>query len=450
MTVTNDFDALSGKLLKAAAKAGAEAADVLFVDGQSVSIDVRDGALEHAERSEGVDVGLRVLIGKRQACVSVSDTSDHTLTQMAERAVAMAKEALEDENIGLADPDQLAKSWDTDRLELADTTEKPTPAMMQEIAQEAEAAALGVKGVSKAQGASSGWSDMRVYLAASNGFSGGYRRTSYSTTCVAIAGDGLDMERDYCGEGRAHLADLPGPSTVGQLAGERAIAKFGSSKPPTGTFPVLFDERISSTLIGHLLSAINGASIIRGSSWLKDALGEQVLPKGIHLIEDPTRARASGSKPFDAEGLPVAIRNIVDNGILTGWTLDLASARKLGMKSTANASRSVGSPPSPASGNITLVGGEKTRDDLISDMGTGLLVTGLIGSTISPTTGDYSRGASGFWVENGQIVRPVNECTIAGNLNQMLANFIPANDGRLHLSRIVPSLLMESMTIAGA
>lgn len=441
---------IAEKLLSLAAKAGAQDADVLFVDGQSVSIDVRTGDLEHAERSEGVDIGLRVLIGKRQACVSASDISDHTLEQMAERAVAMAKEAPEDESIGLADPDQLAKTWDADCLELADVVDKPSPEMMQETAQQAEAAALGVKGVSKMQGASSGWSDTRIHLAASNGFEGGYRRTSYSTTCVAISGDGLQMECDYCGEGRAYQVDLPDPVSIGQLAGERAVAKLGSTKPPTGRYPILFDERISSTVIGHLLLAINGASIIRGSSWLKDALGQQVLPKGIDLVEDPMRPRTSGSKPFDAEGLPVAVRKIIDDGMLTGWTLDLASARKLGMKSTANASRGVGSPPAPASGNMTLVGGIKTRDDLISNMGTGLIVTDLIGATISPTTGDYSRGASGFWVENGQIMHPVNACTIAGNLTQMLTDFIPANDGRPHLSRIVPSILVESMTLAGA
>ena len=425
-------------------------ADVLLVDGQSVSIDVRQGALEHAERSEGVDMGLRVLIGKQQACVSVSDLNDFTISQMVERAIAMAKVAPEDQYIGLAEPNELVKSWNVEKLELADISDKPTPEQLQETAKCAEAAALAVKDVSKVQGASAAWSDSRIYLAASNGFAGGYRRTSYSTTCVAIAGDGLQMERDYCGEGRTFMADMPNATEIGQLAGRRAVEKLGSTKPPTGSFPVLFDERISSTLIGHLLSAVNGASIIRGSSWLKDELEARILPEGINLIEDPTRARTAGSKPFDAEGLPVDIRNIVDNGFLTGWTLDLASARNLEMKSTGNASRGVGAPPTPASGNVTLTGGIKARNDLISDMGTGLLVTGLIGSTISPTTGDYSRGASGFWVENGQIIRPVNECTIAGNLKHMLASLVPANDGRAHLSRIVPSLLMESMTIAGA
>ncbi len=446
----NDFQTLSEKLLKAATNAGAKAADVLLVDGQSVSVDVRDGALEHAERSERIDIGLRVLMGKQQACVSASDISDYTLEQMAQRAVAMAKEAPEDPYIGLADPEQLAKNWDVEALELADGSEKPSSESLQETAQEAEAAALAVNGVTKAQAATSGWSDTRVYLAGTNGFSGGYRRTSFATSCVAISGEGLQMERDYCGEGRAHWADMPDAQSIGQLAGERAVEKFGSVKPPTGKYPVLFDERISSTLIGHLLAAINGSSIIRGSSWLKDALGEQVLPKGVSLIENPHRPRTSGSKPFDAEGLPVSIRNVIDDGMLTGWTLDLATGRNLGTPSTSNASRGVASPPAPSSGSLSLVGGTHTRDDLIADMGTGLLVTGLIGSTISPTTGDYSRGASGFWIENGKIMYPVNECTIAGNLKDMLKGMTPANDGRKHLSRVIPSLLVESLTIAGA
>lgn len=448
--MVHNFDTLAKRVLKAAIDAGADAADVLLVDGTNISIDVRAGALEHAERSEGIDIGLRVFKGKQQANVSVSDTSDLTIERMAERAVAMAAEAPADPYCGLADPDQLTQSWNADRLELADTAEKHTPKMMQETALAAEAAALAVNGVSKVQAASSGWSDTRIHLAATNGFSGGYNRTSFSTTCVAISGEGLNMERDYCGEGRAHLVDMPDALTIGQLAGERAVAKAGATKPPTGNYPVLFDERVSSTLIGHLLSAINGVSIIRGSSWLKDALSQQILPTNITLIEDPTRTRVSGSKPFDAEGLPVAPRTIIKNGTLTGWTLDLASGRQLNMPSTGNASRGVASSPSPASGNITLLGDLKTREKLLSSMGTGLLVTGLIGSTISPTTGDYSRGANGFWVENGQIMHPVNECTIASNLITMLMNIIPANDGRQHLARVIPSLLVESMTIAGA
>jgi len=299
------------------------------------------------------------------------------------------------------------------------------------------------------QGTGAGYSSSRIHLATSNGFSGGYARTGISVSCVAITGEGLSMERDYAGESRTFLEDMPDAADIGRRAGERAVSRIGASKPPTGAYPVLFDERISSSLIGHLLMAINGTAIVRGSSWLRDALGEQVLPDGISLIEDPFRKRISASRPFDGEGLPSRKREIVRDGVLMGWTLDLATARRLGLESTANASRGTSSPPSPSAGNVALTQGSQSREDLIRDMGTGLLVTSLMGSSINPTTGDYSRGASGFWVENGEIIRPVNECTIAGNLRDMLRRLRPANDARPHLSRMVPSLLVEGLTIAG-
>jgi PmbA protein len=314
----------------------------------------------------------------------------------------------------------------------------------------AEAAALAVPGVSRIDSAGAGWQSSRLHLAASNGFAGGYGRTGHSLQAVAICGDGLTMERDYAFETRIHAADMPDPEEVGRLAGTRTAARAGASKPPTGAFPVLFDERISSSLIGHLTQAINGTAITRGASWLKDALGEPVLPAGIDLLEDPLRPRIAGSRPFDAEGLPAAPRRLVVDGVLQGWTLDLATARKLGLRSTGNASRGTGAPPSPSAGNLALTEGAATRDDLIAAMGTGLVVTSLMGSSINPTTGDYSRGASGFWVENGAIVRPVNECTIAGNLREMLKTIVPANDARRHLGRVVPSLLVEGLVIAGA
>jgi PmbA protein len=242
---------------------------------------------------------------------------------------------------------------------------------------------------------------------------------------------------------------LPSPEEVGRIAAERTIARAGARKPPTGSFPVIFDERIASGLIGHLLSAINGTSIARGSSWLRDAMGQQVLPETLTITEDPLRPRTSGSRPFDAEGLPTVRRNIVENGILQSWTLDLATARQLGLQSTANASRGTSAPPSPSVSNIALTQGAQSREDLIRDIGTGLLVTSMIGSSINPTTGDYSRGASGFWIENGAISYPVNECTLAGNLRDMLRTLVPANDARPHLSRVVPSLLVTGLTLAG-
>lgn len=447
--MTDRLETLTAALLDAARKAGAEAADALAVEGTSLSIDIRQGKLEQAERSEGIELGLRVLIGGRQACVSVSDTSARTIADVAERAVAMAREAPEDPTVGLADPSQLAKAWDLAALELMDTSAEPTAQALEQDARAAEAGAMARAGIVQAE-ASAGYSNRRMFLAASNGFAGGYGRTSRSTSVVAFTGEGTGMERDWSGESRVWQADLPEARGIGEEAAERALARLGATKPATGAYPVLFDERIASSLISHLLSAVNGQTIARGSGWLRDALGQQVLPKGLSIIEDPHRPRISGSRPFDAEGLPTARRAIVQDGVLMGWTLDLATGRKLGMPSTANATRGTSAPPAPSTTNIDLTQGSAGRAELIGQMGTGLLVTALIGSSINPTTGDYSRGASGFWVENGQITHPVNECTIAGNLRDMLLRIIPANDARAHLGTRVPSLLVEGLTLAGA
>ncbi|MFD0982070.1 TldD/PmbA family protein [Tropicimonas aquimaris] len=443
------LDTLTEALLAAARKAGAEAADAIAIDGTSISIDVRGGALEQAERSEGIEVGLRVILGKRQACVSSSSVTPETLTEMAERAVAMAREAPEDPGVGLADPSQLATDRDCRILDMDDPEGEPLPEDMERAAREAEAAALAHEGITRVNSCSAGYGRRRVHLATTNGFSGGYTRTDSALYTIAITGEGTAMERDYYGESRSHRADLPSPEEVGRIAAERTLARAGARRPPTGTFPVLFDERIASSLVGHLLSAINGAAIVRGASWLRYAVGEQVLPDGISLTEQPRRKRGPASRLFDAEGLPTDEREIVRDGILQGWVLDLASARKLGLESTANAVRGTSAPPAPSVSNIALTQGSASRDDLLSQMGRGLLVTSMIGSTINPTTGDYSRGASGFWVENGEIAWPVNECTIAGNLREMLKRIVPANDARPHLSRVVPSLLVEGLTLAG-
>jgi PmbA protein len=445
-----DLEGLAARLLDAARAAGAEAADAVAVAGDSLSIEVRNGDLEQAERAEGVDLGLRVLIGRRQACVSASDTRDATIAAMAERAVAMAREAPEDKWCGLAAPEELARDWDAAALDLEDPAPMPSPDDLKAAALEAEAAALAVPGITRMDGAGASWSASRIHHAASNGFSGGYGRTGHAIQAVAICGEGTAMERDYAFESRAHRAELPDPAGIGRLAGERTAARAGAGKPPTGAYPVLYDERISSGLIGHLVSAINGTAIARGASWLKDAMGERVLPAGLDLVEDPLRPRIGGSRPFDGEGLPVARRALVQDGVLKGWTLDLATARQLGLASTGNAARGTSAPPSPAAGNLELTQGSSSRDDLLAEMGTGLLVTSLIGASINPTTGDYSRGASGFWVEGGRIVRPVNECTIAGNLRDMLKTIRPANDARPWLGRVVPSLLVEGLVIAGS
>ncbi|MEP1767051.1 MAG: TldD/PmbA family protein [Sulfitobacter sp.] len=448
--MTKSLDALTAQMLDVAKSAGADAADAMAVRGTSLSVDVRAGALEEAQREEGTDIGLRVFVGQRSAIVSASDTSSRTLYDMAERAVAMAREAPESPYAGLAEASQLAKNWDVDALELSDPTDEPTPSALQEDAAAAEAAALAVEGISKVDASSAGYGARDIHLAASNGFSGGYRRTDRGLSCVAIAGNGTDMERDYDGDSRIFQGDMRSAAEIGRNAAERTLLRRNPRKPPTGTFPILFDERISSSLIGHLLGAISGSAITRGASFLRDAMGTQVLPDGLSLIEDPHRPRTGGSRPFDAEGLPTAKRTVIADGELQGWTLDLATARQLGLSSSGNAARGTGSGPSPSCWNMALTQGTASREDLIRDMGTGLLVTSMIGSTINPNTGDYSRGAAGLWIENGEITHAVNECTIAGNLRDMLLSIEPANDARAHLSRVVPSLLVPGMTIAGS
>ena len=447
--MTQPLPELTRSLLSAARAAGADAADALAIQDTALTAEVRGGALEQAERAEGVEIGLRVFVGRRVANVSSSLLTPRAIEEMAERAVAMARVAPEDPHAGLADPDQIARDWDLAALELADPTPEPAPEALQQDAQAAEAAALAVAGVSQVQSASAGYSARQLHLAATNGFEGGYARTSRGTSCVAIAGSGTGMERDYDGDSRVFQSDLRDADGIGRTAGERAVARLGARKPPTGRYPVVFDERVAATLIGHLLSATNGSAVARGASWLRDALGERVLPAGIDLHENPLRPRAAGSRPFDGEGIATAPRDIVQDGLLQGFTLDLATARKLDRATTANAVRSVSSGPSPGNWNVALTEGTHDRDALLREMGTGLLVTSLIGSTINPNTGDYSRGAAGHWVENGQITHPVNECTIAGNLREMLGALVPGNDARPWLSRVVPSLLVPGMTLAG-
>lgn len=446
--MTNTPQELATALLDAARTAGADAADALAVEAAAQSIDVRGGTLEQAERAEYRDLSLRVFLGQRSASISGSDIRPEAMSQMAMRALAMAKEAPEDPYIGLADPDQLALERDSTPLELADPADEPDPAALEEDARNAEAAALSQDGITRIDSAAAQYSVQRIALAASNGFEGSYARTSRSLYCVAIAGEGLGMERDYDGDSRVYQSELRSAQDIGETAAARALERLNPRKPKTGAYPVLFDERVSSSLIGHLVAAANGAQVARGQSWLREALGEQILPEGLSLIEDPHRPRIGGSRLFDAEGLPTRQRAVIDKGRLTGWTLDLANARKLGMQSTANAARG-GASVSPAAWNLALTQGDQSRADLMRQMGTGLLVTSMIGSTINPNTGDYSRGAAGFWIENGEAVYPVSGVTIAGNLRQMLRSLIPANDARPWLSRVVPSLLVEGLTLAG-
>lgn len=450
MMSTDALRDLTERMLDAARRAGAREADALTIRAAATSIDVRQGRLEHAERADGAEIGLRVLLDGRQACVSTSDTSDAAITAMAERAVAMAREAPLDDTIGLAEAECLTARRDADGLELEDTGDiDPAPADLQDMALRAEAAALAVDGITQCESANASFVRRVLWLGTSTGFSGGYARTSHAISTVAIAGQGTGMERDWASESRVHAADLPSPEEIGALAGRRTAERIGARRPPTGAVPILFDQRVAATLMGHLLSAINGTAVARGASWLRNALGEQVLPAGLSLREDPLIPRYASSRPFDAEGLATAPRLLVDGGLLTGWVLDLATGRKLGMPSTANAVRGISSPPQPGVSNIVLTPGTETPEALIATMGRGLIVTSLLGSSINPTTGDYSRGAAGFWVEGGKVAYPVNECTIAGNLRDMLLTVQPASDVPAWRAQSVPSLLVQGMTVAG-
>ncbi|TRW98802.1 TldD/PmbA family protein [Paracoccus sp. M683] len=446
-----DPETLALALIQAATRAGAQQSDAIVLRGQAVSIDVRKGGLELAERAEATEIGLRVLIGGRQASVSASDHAQATIEEMAARAVAMAREAPVDDTLGLADPDQLARNTDAAAaLEMSDPGADPAPDHLQSLALRAEAAAAAMPGISQVESAAASFSRRQIWLAASNGFSGGYHRSSHAISTVAITGEGLGMERDYAGESRIWAADLPQPEQIGQLAAQRTMARAGSRKPPTGAFPILYDRRVSPTLIGHLLGAVNGSAIARGASWLRNALNEAVLPADFTLTEDPLRPRYGGSRPFDAEGLPCHPRDIVAQGVLTGWTLDLATGRKLGMASTGSATRGLTSAPSPGNSNVVLTPGQASFDDLLAEMERGLVVTSMLGASVNATTGDYSRGAAGFWVEGGKIAYPVNECTIAGNLRDMLMTLTAANDAEDWRTIQVPSLLVRGMTVAGA
>ena len=447
--MNNNLELIANTLLDMSKRAGAEAAEVIGIEKKSLNVDVLNEQLESVERSEATDIGLRVILDGRQACLSTSDLRKESLEKMVKRSLAMAREAPVDKDIILARNDQLVNTNELETLDLIDNEIMVEADRLKQWATEAEVEARNVKGVTQVQGSSASVGIINSHLAFSNGFSQGYSRSGANISCVSISGQDDKMERDYAFESRVHLSDLPSPASIGVLSGERAVARFGSRKPPTGNYPIVYDERVASSLVGHLISAINGASIVRGSSWLLENLGEEIFSKNISIEECPLKVRCSGSRPFDAEGLKTYSKNIVKNGILESWLLDLSSSKNLDLESTGNAVRSVSSPPAPGISNISLDGGLKSRTDLIMEMGTGLLVTSMIGLTLNPVTGDYSRGASGFWVENGEIQYPVNECTIAGNLKEMFKTIIPANDAKKHLSFSVPSLLVQGLKIAG-
>jgi len=433
-------------LLTKAKQAGADSADALVAGGASLSLGWRLGKLENLDRSEGGDLGLRVFIGKKQAVVSSSDLSERALDELVERAVSMAKAAPEDPYCGIATPDQLATAIPD--LPLSDTAE-PDAEQLQTWAAEAEDAARAVKGVTNSEGADASWGRSEVALAATNGFSGTYAITRYSLSASVLAGEGTGMERDYDYATTVFLGDLPDAAKIGRTAGEKAVARLNPQKVGSGQFPVLFDPRCSNSLLGHLGGAINGSSIARGTSFLKDSLNKQIFPEHITVIDDPHRAKGMKSKPFDAEGIANQKCKMIDNGVLTTWVLDLAAARQLGLQSTGHASRGTGGPPSPSLTNFHMEPGAVSREQLIKETGTGFYVTEMMGMGVNGVTGDYSRGASGFWIENGELAYPVSELTIAGNLKDMFMNLTPADDLTFKYATNAPTLRIDGMTVAG-
>jgi PmbA protein len=437
---------LAERLVEAAKRAGADAADAVAVRGVSQGVEVRDGRVEGSERSEGDDVGLRVLVGQRQAVVSTNDVSGDNVAKLAERAVAMARVAPDDKYVGLADPALLARDFPD--LDLLDPV-TPSTAELERRAVEAEAAALAVQGVTKSGGASASTGIGGMVLVTSTGFHGSYLRSSQGISMTAIVGDGTGMERDYDYSSAPHASDLASPASVGRTAGERTVARANPRKVETCKVPVVFDPRVSNSLVGHLVGAVNGASIARKTSFLKDRLGEQLFSKNIRIIDDPLRRRGLRSQSFDAEGVAVRKLAIIDEGVLTSWLLDCATARELGLVTTGHAHRGVSSSPSPGAYNLHLEAGEATPTELMSNIKQGFYVTDLIGSGVNGVTGDYSRGAAGFWIENGELTYAVSEVTIAGHLLEIFKSLTPANDLVFRYGVNAPTVRIEGLTIAG-
>jgi PmbA protein len=438
-------------LVEAARKAGADAADAILVNAASLSVQRRLGKTEQIERSEGFDLGLRVFVGEggklRQAIVSSTDPAPAGFAALAERAVAMARAVPEDPFGGLADaPDGLVAV----DLDLADDGAEPDADALAARAAAAEEAALAVSGVNNSEGAEAGFGRTSIALATSNGFAGEYVRTSHSVSVTALAGQGTAMERDYDYSYAVHLSDLEDPALLGRRAGERAVARLSPTRPKTAKLPVVYDPRVAGSLLGHLAGAINGAAVARGTSFLKDKLGQRVLPAGLTVVDDPTRRRGLRSRPFDGEGMKGVRRAIVEDGVLTTWILDWRSARQLNMASTGHASRGTGGPPSPSPTNLWLEPGAVTPDALMADIREGLYVIELIGMGVNGITGDYSRGAAGFMIRDGALAEPVSEITIAGNLRDMLLNLRPADDLAFKRGTDAPTVRVEGLTIAGA
>jgi len=444
--MTTDLLSVASDIVNLALKSGATAADAVAISSKSEEVTLRHGTIENVERSESQDVGLRVFVGQSAGLISGSVLSPDGLQRLVDRAIAMAKLAPPDPFAGLAEPKQLAESFpDLDLVSLRELSS----AELQALARRAEDTALAIKGVTRSNGASAGTSWRDAAAVASNGFSRRSQRTSFGISASVVAGEGTAMERDGDGHGAVHFEDLESAEKIGKTAGERAVARLNPRKISSQTAPILFDRRIATSLIGHLLGAINGSAIARGTSFLKGDLGKQLFKPNVTIVDDPLRPRGPASRPTDGEGLAARRANIIDKGVLTTWILDLRSARQLNLAPTGHGLRGLASPPSPSTSNVHMEAGARSPAEMMKDFKRGLLVTEFIGSSINMVTGDYSRGCSGFWIENGEIAYPVSEVTIAGNLRDMFAGLEPASDLIFRSAVNAPSCFLGEMTIAG-
>jgi PmbA protein len=439
---------IAESLVERGIKAGATAADTLYVGERSSGVQVRLGDLENVSRSEGEEMGLRLFVGHRSATVASSDLSDEALGVLVERCLAMAKEAPEDPYAGLAPSDMLQQGQLPD-LDATDARE-PDPIELRARALEAENAALAVAGVTNSSGAGASASASTIALATSGGFSGAYRTTGHGCSAAVIAGEGATMQRDHAWHSARHLADLEDTGGIGRRAGERAVKRLNPVRPKPGKYPVLFDPRVSSTLLGHFAGAISGASIARKTSFLQDKLGTAIFAAGVTIVDDPLRSRGLRSRPFDGEGVSVARQELVSGGVLNGWIAESASARQLGIAPTGHAARGVGGAPGASPSNFYLAGGPRSREELLAAFPEAVLIIELIGQGVNPVTGDYSRGAVGFMVRNGEIAEPVAEITVASNLIDMFANLEPGSDLQFRRGVDAPTVLIPEMTVAAA
>jgi PmbA protein len=437
---------LLGDLVARARKAGADAADAMLVAGASLSVARRAGQTEQLERAEGQDLGLRVFVGQQSAIVSATSIDAKGFDQLAERAVAMARVVPADPFGGLA---ELMAPPEEGDLELDDGQEPSAEALLAR-AETAETVARGTPGITNTEGGEAGFSRTEIVLVTSAGFAGRTFRSSHSVSAVALAGEGVGMQRDYDYSSKVFLADLEDAETIGRSAAERALARLNPVRPKTARLPVVFDPRVSSSLLSSFVGMINGASVARGTSLLKDRMGQKIFADGITIIDDPRRPRGSRSKLFDGEGVPTRTHTLVANGVLQTWLLDSRSARQLKLQSTGHASRGTGGPPSPSSTNLYMQNGTLSPAELMTDIKEGLYVTELLGGGMNGITGDYSRGAAGFMIRNGEIAEPVAEITIAGNGLEMFANLVPANDLVFRRGTDAPTIRVDGLTMAGA